>query len=239
MSSLCIAVYNRHQRAFHGTQLPCSSTISYPTVFILLPAGPCSDVITNCSLAIDPENICQFLLLYSFRTIQSVCYSSPCLSHMHLLLLSSSTPFLLSQTWSSLYIRVKIILDPGLISCQNQWGNTEEQYSPCVGRTATAVGDWQQEMEIECWFSGSSEQQADASPVLGFLFFLYSQRSLEGSWFYSKMKVLFFLPLQKRNVFAFEAEYRNVVKRDLIVMKRASFHCVAEGFEPQGAVQMG
>lgn len=47
----------------------------------------------------------------------------------------------------------------------------------------------------------TSEQRADASPVLDFLFFLYSQRSLEESWFYSKMKVDFFSFLYKRETF--------------------------------------
>lgn len=65
-------------------------------------------------------------------------------------------------------------------------------------------------------------------PVLGFLVFLHSQRSLEGTWFYSKMKEDFFLPVQKGNVFHCRAEYRHDVKRDVSGMRRASFHHVAE-----------
>lgn len=71
------------------------------------------------------------------------------------------------------------------------------------------------------------------------LLFVFTEKLRRELVLFKDESRLFFLPLQKRNVFAFEAEYRNVVKRDLIVMKRASFHCVAEGFEPQGAVQMG
>lgn len=65
-------------------------------------------------------------------------------------------------------------------------------------------------------------------PVLGFLCFLHSQRSLEGTWFYVKMKEDFFL------VFHCGAEYRHDVKWDVSGMSRASFHHVAEDKSHKG-----
>jgi len=96
-------------------------------------------------------------------------------------------------------------------------------------------------MKIELSFPGSLDEHANTrlSCARLSLLFVFTEKLRRELVLFKDESRLFFLPLQKRNVFAFEAEYRNVVKRDLIVMKRASFHCVAEGFEPQGAVQMG
>lgn len=93
-------------------------------------------------------------------------------------------------------------------------------------------------MKIELSFPGSLDEHANTrlSCARLSLLFVFTEKLRRDLVLFKDERRHFFLPLQKEKVFHLESEYIHDVKKDLSVIRAASFHRVAE---PQRAVLMG